>query len=330
MHSLSFEPRQRGCRGARYLEHGHELVFLENSLLRIGVLASKGADIIEFRYKPLDVNVLWRSDRRVEAPRAALHSNFLDQYYGGWQESLPSGAGTSRVGGVEHGVHGEAPLVPWTAEIVADDPAELAVRFRVRLLRSPFELTRVIRLREGSPQVLFEEVLRSLSPTDAPYVWGHHPAFGEPLLGPETVCDLPGGAPGTLDAVTAAALGLDQVSGTFGGAGFSWLDGLSDGWFAIRNPVLGLGFCLAWEASVFPCLWSWRVSAADVGYPFWGSAHLWALEPFSTPPGNVETLQAPSVLAGGASIETRLVASIVTGTEPVVACDINGTIARAR
>jgi hypothetical protein len=50
--------------GARILEcqyKGMRVVFLENELLRVGVLADKGTDIFEFNYKPRDMDFVWRT-----------------------------------------------------------------------------------------------------------------------------------------------------------------------------------------------------------------------------------------------------------------------------
>ena len=48
--------------GARVLEYrykGMKAVFLENELLRVGVLADKGTDVFEFNYKPRDTDFVW-------------------------------------------------------------------------------------------------------------------------------------------------------------------------------------------------------------------------------------------------------------------------------
>jgi hypothetical protein len=95
MSSLPFELRQHGCRGSTYLQQGNEFLVLESTLLRVAIVLSKGSDILELRYKPLDINVLWRSPQSLAPPTSALSEGFLDHYYGGWQVSLPSGAGAS-------------------------------------------------------------------------------------------------------------------------------------------------------------------------------------------------------------------------------------------
>ena len=39
---------------------GMKVVYLENAFLRIGILADRGSDIFEFKYKPLDLDFLLR------------------------------------------------------------------------------------------------------------------------------------------------------------------------------------------------------------------------------------------------------------------------------
>src|SRR5215204_3592098 len=45
-------------------------VFLENEKLRVGVLADKGTDVIEFNYKPRDVDFVWLTAGGVRNPTA--------------------------------------------------------------------------------------------------------------------------------------------------------------------------------------------------------------------------------------------------------------------
>ena len=60
--------RHHGCRASEFVWRGQRLIVLENCRLRIGVLASKGAEIVEFRYKPLDLDVLWHAPQTVLPP----------------------------------------------------------------------------------------------------------------------------------------------------------------------------------------------------------------------------------------------------------------------
>ena len=77
--------RNHGCRiSDDYTYRGLRAVVLENRALRITVLADKGTDIIEFLYKPLDVDFLWRSPLGVRNPsltvptKEAPVGSFLD------------------------------------------------------------------------------------------------------------------------------------------------------------------------------------------------------------------------------------------------------------
>ena len=54
--------RNYACRiSTNYTYRGHAVAILENELIRIGVLLTKGTDIYEFLYKPLDIDFMWRT-----------------------------------------------------------------------------------------------------------------------------------------------------------------------------------------------------------------------------------------------------------------------------
>jgi len=51
--------RKQGCRlSLDYTYKGMRVGFLENDLIRVGILLDKGADIFEFTYKPRDLDFL--------------------------------------------------------------------------------------------------------------------------------------------------------------------------------------------------------------------------------------------------------------------------------
>ena len=54
--------RNHGCRVSdAWTYRGLKTLVMENELLRVVVLADKGADILELVHKPTDVDFLWRS-----------------------------------------------------------------------------------------------------------------------------------------------------------------------------------------------------------------------------------------------------------------------------
>ena len=68
---------------------GMRVVFLENLLLRVGVLVDRGSDIFEFRYKPMDLDPLLRLPKGIVNPTTNFsqirdtENQFEDYYYGG-------------------------------------------------------------------------------------------------------------------------------------------------------------------------------------------------------------------------------------------------------
>ena len=61
-----------------------------------------------------------------------------------------------------------------------------------------------------------------------------------------------------------------------------FLDGLSEGWYAVTNTRQQVGFGLAWPLEVFPALWFWQVYGGAHGPPWYGRTYNIALEPFSS------------------------------------------------
>lgn len=69
---------------------------MENEFLRVTILPEKGADIHELRYKPKDIDVLWKSPWGLKTPGKGISTAAdsmaarLEHYEGGWQEIFPT------------------------------------------------------------------------------------------------------------------------------------------------------------------------------------------------------------------------------------------------
>lgn len=273
---------------------------MENTILRIGVLASKGADIIEFRYKPEDVDILWHGPHVISPPgqhippTARSNGFFLDHHAGGWQECFPNGGPATKYKGTELGQHGEVALLPWDVRVCEDSPGRIEVEFSVETFRTPFRLTRRMILEEPAPILRLEECITNLGEEELAYGWGHHPVIGPPFLEAGCVIDLP---PCDAEVPEYARnlnrrldLGrceLDQVNVTLAKERRTedviLLSGFREGWVALRNPQRELAVGIVWEASVFPYLWCWQVFGGSWGYPYYGRTYNLGLEPFNTP-----------------------------------------------
>ena len=310
-------------------------VVLENELLQVLVLPQKGAEIYSIRYKPLDIDPLLHY-RALQTPNAypstlpMADGAFADVYDGGWQVMFPSGGGANSALGTSFGRHGEAALLSWNWQIVEDKPERVCVRFFVTMQRTPFLYERFLRLESGKADLVFEEKITNLGGETLPYMWGHHPAFGTPFLDGSCVLDVSGAVVESLVNGGPAARVADGIRQTWplveGKNGekldlryipengqhtmdMLFLTDLEQGWYALTNRSLGLGFALIWELEHFPVLWVWQEFGGSKGYPWYANTYALGLEPctnYSTGEGDglagcIKTGAAPLLEPG----ETR-------------------------
>ncbi len=351
--------RHFGCRITDDLLYkGMRVLFLENELVRIGVLLDKGADIFQWLHKPSDTDFLWRSPNGLLRPdrstptRASASGAFLDAYHGGWQEIFPGG-GPVDYHGAELGLHGEVTSLGWDYEILADTPEQVSVRLAVNCIRTPFRLERTLRLEKGSLALFIDEALTNLSPEPQEFMWGHHPAFGAPFLHAGVKLCIPAAKaqahtpqflassalepgrefdwPIASPARAGAPIDLSVVKGPSAGFGeLIYLKELSAGWFAVLDPEKKLGVGLAWPVEMFPYLWLWQVYGKAPGYPWYDRAYVVALEPWTSIPNNLNQAIATGnqkFIKGGETLRVSLTATVITGTDSVQQIHLDGSYA---
>lgn len=307
--------RNWGPRIRDLAEFGLRLVTLENELLRVGVLAGKGADVVEFSYKPRDLDFVWLTPGGVRNPAAYASTSpdplatFLDTYPGGWQEILPNGGAPSSHLGAAFGQHGEVSNLPWDVRIDEDGEQAVAVTFSVRGQKTPLRLERTMRLAAGEPALSVRETLTNESDVPVRAMWGHHLAFGRPFLRPGCRIELPPGAtviphPEAIhpdgrrvradrrpawpiaEGADGEPVDLSVVppAGTL--SEMLYLTDLPEGRYRITRPEDGIGLEVRWDVAVMPYLWYWQEFGASAGYPWYGRPYAVGLEPFSSYPTN--------------------------------------------
>lgn len=302
--------RNWGCRIS--LDHtykGYRMAVLENDQLRVSVLLDKGADIVEFSYKPAGVDPLWWTPWGLHPsgkmlPSTALdYGIFGDYYEGGMQEIFPSGGAPNTHQGVEYGLHGEVSLQPWEARVLKDTEDEIVLELGVTTYRSPFRLTRRMSMQKGKAALFMEHQAENLSAQAVDAMWGLHPALGAPFLNEDCRVDLPG-ARCVLDHNAGNATqrfpeGTDGPWPRLKGKDGRWVDlsrfpkrskpsadmfyltDLKGAWYGVTDAKKKVGFGMAWDAKVWPHLWFWQIYGGSLGAPFWGRTYNCALEPFS-------------------------------------------------
>jgi len=153
MQEFHHPDRNWGCRiQDNWILKGLKTVVMENELLRITILADKGADVYEFLHKPTDTDFMWRTPLGLHNPATNTPSNttdagtFMDHYAGAWQEIFPSGGAENNHAGVSYGQHGEACHLPWEFKVTENTPERISCCFSLRTLRTPFLLERTLTL----------------------------------------------------------------------------------------------------------------------------------------------------------------------------------------
>ncbi|MFY9556039.1 MAG: aldose 1-epimerase [Blastocatellia bacterium] len=348
--------RNYGCRITELTLEGHRCVALENEKLRVTIIADKGTDIYEFLYKPRDLDFMWRtwvglrerSHFAPSSPRAAgLH---MDYYEGGWQELFPNCGNLSLHQGAEVGQHGEVLLLPWRYSITTDDPDEVQVRFEVRTVRTPFHLVKTVGLRRNEGVLRIHERVTNESGQDVDFTWGHHPAFGWPFIEENCRVDVPACRIRTIAGLTPSSSRLkpDQLTGwplALGAGGGNvdlslvpgtdaaasdmvFLEDITDGWYAITNPRMRVGFAMRYPADVFKHLWFWQVYRGGSDYPWWSSTYNIALEPCATLPvlSQASARGEALTLGPGESRTVELMAVAFEGVERIVGVASDGGV----
>lgn len=359
-------PHTHGCRVSdEWTFRGLRAAVLENEVLRVLVLLDKGAEIVEFRLKPLDLDPLLRMPGGVRNPAHGQPSiggaggGFLDYYAGGWQEILPNGGQPASHQGVDYGQHGEVSLVPWSSEVLDDGPERAVLRCTVRALRAPLLLERTMTLERGRAVLTLDERLTSEAGESLDVMWGHHVAFGLPFLEEGATIatsarrllvheELPGFTPRRLRpgqrgawpyaaAADGATLDLSRVPAraAAGGREISYLtDFDGPAWYALTNVARGNGFAMRWDGALFRYLWLWQELGSGTGFPWWGRTYTVALEPWTSYP----TLGLPEAVARGAqltlrpgqAVATRLTATAYSGVAGMAGVAEDGTVRPAR
>jgi hypothetical protein len=306
--------RNWGARVRDLTYQGLRLVELENEFLRVGVLAGKGADIVEINVKRHDLDLVWLAPGGVRDP--LIHAGtapdsreaFRENYPGAWQELFPNAGIPSVVGGVSHGQHGEVYNRPWDVVIVENTEHEVAVRFTIETRKVPCRLEKTLRLKSGEAGFRIEERLCNQSPATVPVMWGHHITFGRPFLIPGCRIDLPDGImvhpqlqPVLDDARRVATTphfpwpvdpgnGVDfQIIPEQGAPSeMLFLTGFPDrAWYELSRPGGPIGCRVAWDGDQMPFLWFWQEFGSVLGYPWYGRLFTIGLEPCSSMPGGL-------------------------------------------
>jgi hypothetical protein len=350
--------RHYGCRiNDRFTLHGYRALILQNELLQIILLIDKGSEIVQFLYKPLDIDFLWRAPNGLRDSRFFIPTGgspmtpFMDHWGGGWFEVLPNGGPGCNYQGAELGYYAETVNIPWEYQILEDTPERVSVALWVKTYRTPFLLQKTLTLEAHSAVLHIQEKLTNQGRESLDFMWGHHPVVGAPFLDESCRLFAPACKVEVLHAEDGPdyRMGLHQ-EGTWpvildrNGAPLDlqvipppsartmdncYLKGFTEGWIAVNKPGQ-VGFGLAWDPNVFRYVWVWQALGGGLGYPWYGRTYNMGIEPWTSYPcaGLVNAVERGTALhlEAGENLEAWLCAVAFTGKETVSKIDRDGTV----
>ena len=302
------DERTHGCRVSdAWTYRGLKTVVLENSEVRVIVLADKGADIYSFVHKPSDTDFMWRSPWGVRDPRFFVSSTgsdqgmWLDYYEGGWQTVVPHGGYPDTVYNAEMGLHGDMNNMPWDAVIMDDSAERVSVQFKARGVRMPVAVEKTLSLEAGSSTLKLSKTVINEGEESIDIVWLEHIAIGPPFLSDKCRLYVPDchilTHPEDFVETQKLALGADTIwpmaASRDGGEidfrkmpskddrslDMAYLTGMESGWYALHNKETKIGFAVSFPSDVFKYLWYWRNLGGGWGYPWYGRCYNVGLEP---------------------------------------------------
>ncbi len=317
--------------------NGHRALCLENDRLRVVVLPQKGADIYELTYLPSEVQFLMHTPWGLKPPSPQPPADFLENYEGGWQILFPNINDACEYRGRQIPFHGEAALLAWQDEVLAEDDSLVHVRLWVDNRLTPLRLEREMILRRGENTLTLKERLINRDDQAWDFVWCQHVVLGGNFI--EAGCQIDLSArrittPPVLYEPQTARLAEGQDSawpfalardGSTIDLRFipgqeahshddSMLWELERGEYRVRNPRLGITFCMEWDKQVFPYVMFWMpYGGADLP-PLTGVYGV-GLEPTSAPYPLAQAVEAGLArsLAGRESLQTDITIRIEEG-----------------
>ena len=170
--------RNYGCRIHEIIYKGFKSLIIENEKIRCLILVDKGTDIIEFLYKPKDIDFMWKSPIDIHQPmkisltKENESGGFLDSYFGGWHELLPNIYLPSEYKGTKFGLHGEITNLPWKYEVILDSPKAIVIKFFIRMRRTPFYVEKYLKINSNCSFLEFEENITNEANEDFKFMWG--------------------------------------------------------------------------------------------------------------------------------------------------------------
>jgi hypothetical protein len=279
---------------------GWQVLRLVTDELAVEVVPGLGGTVTSLRRRSDDAEVLGRTPwglRHRDAARlpGTGETAMLDLDPGGWRTVFPNGADAVTVAGADWPAGGEARAAwfDWR-------PSGSSVVLTTRLVRSPFELTKIISMSRNT--VTLGETVKNVGGEHSDVIWGQSVLLGADLLGPSTVVDTAASLVRP-DPRTADNAGYDDLlpwprgyaasdvvnlrtvpPPGAGQARTAYLTDLGSATASVRNPAHNLRVDLEWDATAWPYLWYALDAGGGGGHPWYRSGYGLTLTPATSWP----------------------------------------------
>jgi hypothetical protein len=281
---------------------GWDVLRLSTEALSATILPALGGTILSLTRKADAAELLWstpwgiRHSGTKSVPGTA-EAQMTDSLVGGWQTLFPNGGDSISMHGVEWGYDGEA-RVTWLDWEFSGS----SIRMTGRLVRSPFEITKVISLRDH--EITVGETVRNVGGERMETMWGSQLMLGGALLGPETVVDAaaavvrpdPGighGADyedlmpwprshGPESMINLRLLPRPDAAETR----LAYLSDFSQPLITVSRPSHRLAVDIEWDADVFPYAWYSMEAGGRSGFPWYRTGYFLSLTPCTSWPAH--------------------------------------------
>ncbi|NHN29841.1 DUF4432 family protein [Paenibacillus agricola] len=265
-----------------------KVVYLENELLRASILVGKGADVFELIYKPLQIDVLLKTNkglavfdnRNLSEQRLKMYSEL---YAGGWQDCLPHRARYEHID-ITQETGGIAATLPWEYEITQNNAEAASILCFVQLPDIPLYIEKSFTLKRGDSHLYIGIRIRNQGSSAVKFTWTQHPAFGGQFLDENVTIEVPDCVafhPRSYDRAFKDDLArfeepIDRITLPSGNTRniqevmpknsneqfFIVLKNIREPWAKLINHKKGVGVLLKWQLDAFPYIryWSNNVS----------------------------------------------------------------------
>jgi hypothetical protein len=281
---------------------GWDILRLSSDALAIEIIPGLGGTITSLTRQVDTAELLWSAPWGLRPSGSHFvpgnsEAQMIDSLTGGWQTLFPNGGDSVFAHGVEWAYDGEVRLTWMDWEFTGS-----SVRMTGRLVRSPFEITKIISLRDN--EITVGETVRNVGRERIETMWGSQLMLGGALVGPETTLDAaaavvrpdPQSSPGTkYDDLMPwprshgpeAMINLSLLPGPdTGETRLAYLSDFSRPMISISRPSHHLAIELEWDFEVFPYVWYSMEAGGRGGFPWYRTGYFLSLTPCTSWPAH--------------------------------------------